>query len=374
MTTINIPGQSVSVPTDPAIAAEVARAAAAEAALSARIAKLEGAVPPVIPPVVPPATGTAPAWWVPATTTKTAQIPPSIDATGTSDVTAALQAFIANVPDGSVILGGGPSATYKHKGTFIPPSRNQLTFDFQGATLNNIADGNAGLGGSWGIYNASTFFLPLVKPYPTHLTFRNAVITAASPKPGTFQSGEFAAFLHSMGGLYIEVTNITASGLFGDFVTMNEGSSYVWAHDNHVVDCGRNMVSVVCGSHLVVENNKFDTAGYCSFDVEPEPGSIAGSADLIYQTNQHKSWANCFFALDGSDAGKAITDVTVDSNTVSGSSLLSVLGGTKSRAQRVTFTNNKGSGTANVTAKNIDAFHFAGNTGATLVNSGSTLV
>ena len=50
MTVIDIPGQSVTVPPDPAIAAETARAEAAEAALSARIAKLEGGTPPVTPP------------------------------------------------------------------------------------------------------------------------------------------------------------------------------------------------------------------------------------------------------------------------------------------------------------------------------------
>lgn len=368
MVVIDIPGQSVQVPSDPAIAAETARAKAAEQALSDRIAKLEGS--PTPPPVTP---GTAaPSWWLAPVTTKTYSIPASIDATGKTDVTAALLAFIQSVPDSSTILGA-PAAIYQHKGSFMPPSRNNLIFDMQGGTWLNTADGNAGVGtDAWKIYKASSVFLPLVKPYPTHLTFRNIVVKAASPAPGKFQPGEFAAFLHSMGGQYLELTNITASGLFGDLVTLNEASQYVWLHGNHVLDCGRNMVSVVCGSHLVVEDNAFDVAGYCSFDVEPETGSIAGSSDLVYRRNHHKSWSNCFFAMDGSNAGKPISDVTVDSNTVSSSTLLSVVGAAGSTAQRIAFTNNIGSGTANASFKNIAGLTFKGNTGATLVQSGVT--
>ena len=351
---------------DPAIAAEVSRATSAEAALAARIAKLEAGT--TVPPVTPPS-GTAPSWWVAPVTSRTVQIPASIDATGTTDVTAALLAFNASVPDGSIITGA-PTAIYKFGGNIIPNSRNNLIFDMQGGTWNNIANplGTSG----WTPYADSAIFWTYgVKPYPTHLTFRNIVLKAANPTPGKLQAGagEYAAFLHSMGGQYLEVTNVTASGLFGDLITLNENSQFVWSHGNHMIDCGRNSVSVVAGSHIVIEDSAHDVAGYCSFDIEPESGSIAGSANIVYRRNTHKTWGNCFFAMDGSNSGKLITDVTVDSNTVSGSSLLSVIGNTGSQAQRIAFTNNAGKGTANVTVKNVSGLVFKGNTGATLVQS-----
>ena len=125
MTTYNIPGQTI--PSDPSIATGDAALQAEIDLLTARVTKLEGAT---VPPVIPPS-GTAPSWWVPPVTSRTVQILPSIDATGATDVTAALLAFNASVPDGSIITGA-PTAIYKFAGNIIPNSRNNLIFDMQG--------------------------------------------------------------------------------------------------------------------------------------------------------------------------------------------------------------------------------------------------
>ena len=150
--------------------------------------------------------------------------------------------------------------------------RNNLIIDGQGATITNTA-----LPASLGVsYVGSTFWWSWATTHPTHITVRNLTIHAANPSPGTLHAAEHAAGLHAMGGSYIEFDNVTASGLIGDIMTLNENPAHVWVHGCHVVNCGRNSVSVICGNDVLVEANHFDAAGYCTFDIEPEAGSIAG--------------------------------------------------------------------------------------------------
>ena len=313
--------QGIVGPTGPAGAPDATLAARIDA-LAARVTALEA---PVVRPFAPPVT------------VRTVQIPPSIDATGTTDVTAALRAFIANVPDGAIILGGGPSAVYRHTGNFMPPSRNHLILDGQGATLRNtdVTGLNAG---------SSVYWSWLDKPFPSHLTIRNWSVVASNPNPGHLSAGEFAAFVHLMGGTFIELDNITARGLFGDLLTANENPSDVWVHDSHVVDCGRNGVSVICGSRLLVERTAFDAVGYSAFDIEPEAGSIAGADHVTFRDNVVGTWVNSFLSIDGVNAGKPMSDIVVSGNRVANGTILAVCGtGGAARIQRLTVTGNTGS-------------------------------
>lgn len=334
---------------------------AALAKLDQRITALEGGLPPVITP--PPA---GRPWPLPVTT-QTVAVPASIDATGATLVTAALRTFILTVPNGSIVQfkAGG---TYKIDASIFlgtMKGKSNVIFDGQGCTLNNVspsmpADANSSSN------KASSFYWHYTeKPFPTHITIRNFIAKAASPTPGVLNGSEFAAFAHFMGGQYLEVDNVTASGFFGDLVTLNEDSQFVYVHDNHGISIGRNSISVVCGSHLLAERNAFDKVGYCSFDIEPEPGSIAGITDIVYRNNSHGTWLNCFFALDGVDAGKPISDVTIDGNTITGKNLLSVVGGAtgKARPQRIKFTNNTGPTGGSLTFRHIDSLTVKGNSG-----------
>ena len=349
--------------------------AAAIGSLSARVYALEnpGVVvpPPVItpPPATPPDPGTRP--WPSPVTTRTVAIPSYIDATGATDVTAALRAFIAGVPDGSIITAA-PAAIYKHAGNFMPPSRNNLILDGNGAALRNTAT-SGGNGGS------AIYWSWLDKPFPTHLTFRNWTAQGANPKPGSMSANEFGAFLHAMGGSYLELDNITASGLMGDLATFNENPDHAWVHGCHVIDCGRNVVSIMCGSDILVEDLVVGRAGYCFFDIEPETGSVAGIARVTVRRNRIGTWGNCFVAVDGANAGKPIADIVIDGNTVTGpevvvnkqvvswASLLSIVGfsgsGPKARPQRVAFTNNTGPADA-LKFGHIDGLTVKGNSAA----------
>ena len=234
-------------------------------------------------------------------TTRTVQVPASIDATGKTDVSAALSAWIAGVPNGSILdFAGG---TFRLASNVNPKGKQNCVFEGHGATL--ILTGQASNNGS-GFY-----WSWLDKPFPQHLAFQNFTVKGPSPKPGTLTGDEFAAFLHLMGGSYIECSGISGTGLTGDLVTLNENPDHVWVHDNNMTDIGRNGVSIMCGSDVLIEDNEFGNVGYCVFDIEPESGSIAGISRATFRRNTASKWLNCFFAMDGVNAGKPISDIDV---------------------------------------------------------------
>jgi hypothetical protein len=295
-----------------------ARMTALEAAVTnaeARISLLEG--PPVEPVVRP--------WPLPVTTREAV--------VGPGDV----QALIDSQPDGTLIRFA--PGTYTVTKAVNLRGRSNLILDFGGAIIINTAI-PADLPTS---YLASTFFWYWYEPKPSHITIRNLRIEGRHAGD-TLHPGEFAAGLHAMGGSYLELDNVYGTRLFGDLVTLNENPDHVWIHGCSTGTVGRNNVSVVCASDVLVEDCDFGSAGYCGFDIEPEFGSIAGASNIVFRDNTVVSWRNSFFSMDGTDAGKPLSDITISRNTCG--SLLTVAGGTigRARPQRVTFEDNIGSG------------------------------
>lgn len=349
-----------------AIDTDIAKLKLDLAAQDARIRALEGATPP--PPPAPP-TGRP---WADAVTTQTVSIPASIDTTGTTDVTLALRAFFRTVQSGTRVLGPGTGKTYKISGSILMGSapaaadspikgKSNIIFDGQGTIINNVA----GSASSTASNERSTWYWSwLDKPFPTHLVFRNWVNKGANPQPGKLVGSEFAAFAHLQGGQFIEVTGISSAGTWGDFVTLNSDVQQVWAHHNTVADVGRNNVSVVAGSHVLIEDNQFGKAGYCTFDIEPEGSQTWGITDVIYRRNTSGLWLNCYFALDGANSGKPISDIVVDDN-ISTAPLLTIAGfsgsGYKTRPQRVSFQRNAGPAGGALRFAHIDGLKVTGN-------------
>jgi len=333
------------------------------AALTARVAALEALVKPTPTPV--PASRP----WAAPTVAQTVAVPASIDGTGATDVAAQLDALIAAAPNGSLIQFPA-GKTYKlSRGLRGLAGKSNLIIDLGGSTLNNVANANASTGDEWWPYEASTFFVKFSDAAPSHITIRNGDIEAASPAPGTYQFGEYAAAFHFQGGTYIEIMDISAMGLFGDFLTLNENAQYVWEHGNTIRDCGRNSVSVVCASHVLVENDNIGTCGYCVFDVEPETGSVAGSSDLTFRYCLIDRYIkDVFFALDGSNSGKPVSNVTVSGNSIGSNALVSIIGysgAAKARPSQIRFSGNTSLEAAAgpvVRCNHVDGVTVTGNT------------
>lgn len=300
-------------------------------------------------PTPTPTPGTPPSWWSALDIRRDVQMLPSMATE--ADMRASFAAFLKQVPDNSRILGT-PGAVYKHKGSLLldlMAGRHDLAFAGQGAKFENTSPAMPSDTNSSSNKASSFYWHYTEKPFPHHIRFEDMVIHAGNPLAGQQNGSEFAAAIHLMGGHHHEVVSVTASGLYGDLVTVNENAQQVWVHGTHMIDCGRNSVSMVCGSHVVIEDNKFDKAGYCSFDIEPEKNSIAGNTDIVYQRNAHGLWVkNCFIAVDGANSGKPLADITIQDNTITGKSLRSVIGYSLTtepvgaRGQRIKWINNIG--------------------------------
>lgn len=277
---------------------------------------------------------TPPAWWIAPSTSGTVNLT-GLDTTGATDMTSAIQAQIDAAADNRIIQF--PAGTLKISSAINYHGRHNLIFDGTGCTINNVANANTGDSNL-----KCTFFTRFSETAATHITIRNFHITAASPSPGVFQSGEFAAALGAQKGSYIEFYNNTCTGLFGDMVTLNENPDHVWIHENNVVNCGRHMLSVICADTVMCESNTMGISGYGVFDIEQEPGSVAGALNITFRNNVITSYGiNTFCSINGVNSDHPTHDIVVTGNTVTGKALrMYSIYTTVNRVQRLTFSNN----------------------------------
>ena len=354
----------------------------------ARIAALEAVAWPSPTPTATPAptpTPTAPPTATPSPTpsptptptpapTPTATggvpVPGSIDATGATDVSAALNGWIATVPDGSTILfkAGG---TYRLSQGIQIANRHGLTFAGNGATLRSTGSGSDQLaslfvmghqyGSYWRFGN-------------TDITVRDFTLLGNDPTPGSYGGGESQAGMEIEGVAGLDVSNVTVRAVYGDGFKVGDQSSGVVIHDSHVVSAGRNGVSIISASQTTVRDSAFDTIGYVTFDVEPNTSSQP-SDTLLFTNNTAGTWGAEFFALDGSHTGAAINNVTVTGNVVSGKSLSTFVdnGGT-TRNRNITFTGNSGATSGVLTFRHVDGLTVGTNSLATYAISDCTNV
>jgi hypothetical protein len=285
------------------------------------------------------------------------QVPDSIDSTGTSDVSAALNTWFASVPDGSTVVfkAGG---TYKMKVALQLTNRHNLVLEGNGATLVSA-----------GGYDQLSSLIVLGHKYGgawtgtcSGIAIRNLNLVGTSPSPGRFISGK-----ESQHGVEIEdssnidISHITVRAVYGDAIKVGGSSNGVRFHNSHVYSVGRNSVTVTMGQNVTAENNVFDVSGYCVWDVESNYSS-EHSSNFIFRNNTAGSWSNAFGAAVGT-AGSQVSGVTITGNKVTGGSLLTIIN--LARRQNVTFTNN----TSSVTARgpvlqfaHIDGLTVTGNT------------
>jgi hypothetical protein len=271
-------------------------------------------------------------------TTRTVSVPASIDRTGVSDVSDALNRWLTSVPDGSLVSFPADGVYLLSEGITLANRRN-LVFEGNGATLRSSAPASLSRA-------ASLFFLD---DGNANITIRGFTLLGNSPTPGVYN----ASWEHASGitvvdngtGGSIEVASVTVSGVGGDGFTLTgslPSPSRVWIHDSHVVSAGRNGVAIISGSNVLVERNAFDRSGYCTFDIEPN-SSRQGASAVTFRGNTAGTWHNAFVCAVGA-AGRTVEGVTISGNAVSGGTLHTIIGDNRhvdtTRTRNVVFTNN----------------------------------
>jgi len=294
------------------------------------------ATPVAVPPPPPPPTRPFAA----PVTSGTVNVPLSIDHTGATDVSAALNTFIAGVPNGRIIQ-------FPMDPTYI----YQMSQGVQFANRNNLIFAGGGVKLRVGAATPGTdyFYSPFCPGHTygggyagnnTDIQIHDFVLVGNSPTPGVYIPGiEGQHSLSLIGTTRIEVYNITGSAAYGDGIFWNTVTDG-WAHDCHFPTAGRNGVSIITGTRIINELSAFDAAGYVTCDFEPD-NSTEPITNCYFRNNTVGTCPNEMFALEGSHTGAAINGVYVTGNTATGQSIRAVCdnGGT-SRMKNVIFSNN----------------------------------
>ena len=196
-------------------------------------------------------------------------VPRSIDATGRTDVTAALQSFIDKVPNGRIIrfqrLG-----RYRVDGTLFVSHRDHLLFDGEGAMVFAGTRGGPARA-QWWIKDGS------------RIVFRDLWVRGANPKGGTSE-GAYVRKLETQHGFRFEGVNgaelddVHVSDVYGDFVYIGRdkhrvASQNIWIHDSTFNRNGRQGIAVTAATNVVIEHNHFAKTRRSTIDLEPNARS-----------------------------------------------------------------------------------------------------
>jgi hypothetical protein len=238
-------------------------------------------------------------------------VPTTIDATGHRDVAAALQRFVADVPDGStVVLRRG--GTYRIDATLEWRDRTGITLDGNGATL--IA------GTHGGPTRAEVRLLDV-----SRWTIRNLKIRGSYPGGRRFDprfQWQHGIDLRGVNGVVIDHVAIT--NVFGDaiYVGMSPRGPR-WSEDVVISDStgtrtGRMSVAITAGRHVSIDGGSWSAPALHTFDLEPN-GLSGGARDILI--------AHTTIGAPGHDSTLSVAgygpvaDVIFRDNRLSGSAL-----------------------------------------------------
>ena len=251
-------------------------------------------VAPSAQPTAPPPAATAGPTGTPTATTTALgiSVPGSIDASCASDVSPALNAWIASKPDGSTLvfpagscykLGGDMGVNLKN--------RHRLTLIGTGSTLQLRTTG------------VSTFSSAFFMQNSTYITIRGFAVDGGNTATGTTAAAAAvnermnAAVIYT-GSKFIEFDRVSWDRLrgFGVLISSNEGT--VWPEDIYIHDStirgGEMGIGIIAGRRIRIVGNDINDSVYMAIDLEPdnysagpngEPGHGGGFQDVLISDN-----------------------------------------------------------------------------------------
>jgi hypothetical protein len=248
-------------------------------------------------------------------------VPSKIDATGSQDVSGALQSFIDKAPNGSTIVFKAGGRYRLDKGLQLWGRRN-LTLDGNGAQLDlpRTDRGYDSIGIRVEIDSVGT-------------TIRNLTMVGDNHQAGTSDACCDREANHGIAVLSADDTlieNVHIRRVWGDCLYVNSGygragdwSDGVTFRDSTCRLTGRHGVAVEGGKRVRIANNVFDQIGMFVVDIEPwHPGE--GASDVVIRDNSIVSYgltgtfAGKLLQVCGPLKGSVVRDVTVTGNTVEG--------------------------------------------------------
>jgi hypothetical protein len=254
-------------------------------------------------------------------TSRTVNVPTTIDRTGATNAAAALQSFLSGVPDGSIIVFPAGGVYRMDRGLFLA-NRHHLVFEGNGATLRATGAGT--------LIAASPV---LIDGANSDIAVRNFTIEGNNGRTGTSiydPNGEGQQGVAIYGGARIEIANNTIRKTWGDGVYANEKDTThswvdgLWVHDNTIVSIGRNAFTMNGAKNTLLERNTIDQVGASVLDIEPDT-TYQGAINVTMRANTVAAWGLSplytmwFVACANNDfgPGAVIRDITITGNHVS---------------------------------------------------------
>lgn len=249
---------------------------------------------------------------------------PNVDSTGASDVSAAMAAFLAGVPNGSTIELR-PGGRYRMDQTFLIARRSSLNVLGNGATFFFSTAGDR----STDAAIKATRARPNVRVLDsTSISISNLNVIGANPLGGRVDDAYQANYeaqhgfdvLNSVG---VSLINDSATDTYGDFVYIGGGYGRDSRASNIVVRgfrgtrSGRQGITMTEASHILIENSTLTDLRRATFDMEPE-SDAASIDDVTIRNNTIGGGRLNFVAAKGHGP---IDDVTIQNNKLVGLAL-----------------------------------------------------
>ena len=247
-------------------------------------------------------------------------VPTSIDASGATDVSSKLQAFINDAPNGSTIRlrAGG---TYRLGEVLRLRGKQRITIDGNGATLKLSGSG----------FTSTAIF---VEQRSDDVVIRDVTIAGNHAAAGTSAAccdGEGQHGIAVWGSTDVLIERVDVSRVGGDCFNVNAHDKTVWSKRVTIRDSvcqltGRMGVHINAGADVRIVDNVFDQIGYAVIASEPNQNDL-GATDVVIRGNDIGSYSltsnykgYLFYACDApwSNGGAVVRDVTVTGNTVAG--------------------------------------------------------
>ncbi len=231
--------------------------------------------------------------------------PDSIPHDGSADATAALNAWVASVPDGSS-LGFRAGSIYRLDGTLVLAGRRNLAIDGHGATLKKTATSDN------------------TKPHVLVSDGENVVIAHVVVR-GANRANVYNPLLEhqhafsSAGAAGLTLDAVQAYDVFGDFVYLGRSattrlpSARIVVRGSRFVRNGRMGLAVVSAEDVVFEGSHVGgVPRYAAFDFEPNSSSCVARRVTV-SGNTIGKVANLVYVTG---YGPEASDVTVTKNTM----------------------------------------------------------
>jgi hypothetical protein len=305
-------------------------------------------------------------------------VPASIDATGVTDVTQPLNAFLNGLHKGSTVVFPA-NGNYRIEGTLTVRGKTDFVIDGNNSTFFATTNGLAGppppnCQGN-GPCHPNRGRMQWDFENDTNLYVHDTNVIGASTAPGlggTYIVAYEAQHAYNIGsGHNVVLDNVTAKNTWGDLVYIGGGESNrpatnVIVADSTLDGASRHCFTVVDASHVLIVHNSIGLQRGCTrslFDFEANVPSSVITYVTIKDNRLGHSRMSTF-----NDAGAAATehDITIDGNTMDQASFrVNVEAFRSSHRSNFRVTNNVGTN-----AYNQGSMHFEYVDG--LVVSGNT--